>query len=73
MMSSIFFNFLYFTVHKKDGEDVVDQWKQDTLMRSADFQRMMARISEVEKCLAKISELKEVYHRMDGYSTHQEK
>ena len=50
-----------------------ESWKQDTLMKSDDFRRMMDRISDVEKCLAKISELKAAYNRMGGYSSYKEK
>jgi len=58
-------------VNKEDAQD--EKWKQDTLMKSDDFRRMMDRISDVEKCLAKISELKAVYNRMDAYSSYKEK
>ena len=64
---------LFLPAYKKDAQDVDTNWKQDTLIRSSEFQRMMDRISDVEKCLAKISELKEVYNKMDGYWSYQEK
>lgn len=57
--------------HKEDAQE--ENWKQETLMKSGDFRRMMDRISDVEKCLAKISELKAAYNRMDGYSNNKEK
>jgi len=64
-------NILFVVVNKEDAQD--EKWKQDTLMKSDDFRRMMDRISDVEKCLAKISELKAVYNRMDAYSSYKEK
>lgn len=62
---------MFLVVNKEDAKE--ENWKQDTLMKSGDFQRMMDRISDVEKCLAKISELKAAYNRMDGYSSYKEK
>ena len=64
-------NILFLVANKEDAQK--ENWKQDTLIESGDFRRMMDRISDVEKCLAKISELKAAYNRMDGYSSYQEK
>ena len=62
---------MFLVENKENAQE--ENWKQDTLMKSDDFRRMMDRISEVEKCLAKISELKAAYNRMDGSSSYKEK
>ena len=43
---------------------------KDFQLARRDFKQLLEHIDDVEKSLAKISELKEVYHKMEGHWIH---